>query len=96
MFGSGLTYSGTQATGITKFPVTMRTNPTALEQSGTAGDYRIQVTGSVFNCTSVPTFDGSSVDTATSTFNTSGMTGGQGIILRATNSNAYLGWSAEL
>jgi len=96
MFGSGLTYSGTQAIGITKFPVTMRTNPTALEQSGTAGDYRIQVTGSVFNCTSVPAFDGSSVDTATSTFITSGMSGGQGIILRATNSNAYLGWSAEL
>jgi hypothetical protein len=96
MFGSGLSYSGTAAIGVIKFPVSMRTNPTALEQSGSASDYRIQVTGGVFNCTSVPTFDSGCYDTASVNFPTSGMSGGQGILLRALTSNAYLGWSAEL
>jgi hypothetical protein len=96
MFGSGYNYSGTQALGLIKFGVTMRTTPTALEQSGTAGDYRVFVVGAVANCTGVPTFDGASAESADVQFNTTGLTSGQGILLRATNSNAFLAWSAEL
>ena len=96
MFGSGYNYSGTQALGLIKFGVTMRTTPTTLEQSGTAGDYRVFVVGAVANCTGVPTFDGASAESADVQFNTTGLTSGQGILLRATNSNAFLAWSAEL
>jgi hypothetical protein len=96
MFGSSYNYSTTQTLGVVKFAVTMRTNPTALEQTGTASDYGILVAGSGTTCTSVPTFDGSGVESADVQFNVSGVTAGQGSFLRGLNSNAYLAWSAEL
>ena len=96
MFGSGYNYSGTQALGLIKFGVTMRITPTALEQNGTAGDYRVFVAGSAVTCTGVPTYDGACAESADVQFNTTGLTAGQGIFIRATNSNAYLAWSAEL
>lgn len=96
MFGAGFNYSGTQALGTIKFAVTMRTTPTALEQTGTASDYKILVTGASPVCTGVPTYDGAGVESADVQFNLSGLNTGQGNFLRASNSNAYLAWSAEL
>ena len=95
-FGSAFNISTTQSLGITFFPVTLRTTPSALEQSGTAGDYRIRTSGNT-NCSSVPVWDGSSVNNGTTLFTVaSGLTSGQGAALRAVNSTAYLAWSAEL
>jgi hypothetical protein len=39
----------------------MRTAPAALEQSGTAGDYRVVRQGTTVNCNSVPTFNSGDV-----------------------------------
>jgi hypothetical protein len=76
----------------------MRTEPSALEQSGTAGDYRVyNATGSAVNLSSVLTF--SSATTITSEIIgtvSSGLVAGNATTLLSTNSNAYLGWSAEL
>ncbi len=97
LFGSSFNYGTTSAIGYIKFPVDMRTNPTALEQSGTATDYRVFYSTASTNCSSVPTFDSGTVFGASATFTVaSGLTGGQGSMLRANTSSAYLGWSAEL
>jgi hypothetical protein len=83
------------------FPTTMRTAPSALEQSGTAGDYAIRYAGaSVANCSAVPTFQssytsGSQVGLTIA----SGLTAGGAIAGRtgsSTGNNAFLAWSAEL
>jgi hypothetical protein len=96
-FGSAFNVSTTLAIGITFFPVELRTAPSALEQSGTASDYRIRAASGNTNCSSVPAWDGSSTDNALTLFTVaSGLTSGQGVALRAVNSNAYLAWSAEL
>ena len=96
-FGSAFNVSTTLAIGITFFPVTLRTAPSALEQSGTAGDYRVRASAGNTNCSAVPTWDGSSVNNGTTIFTVaSGLTSGQGVALRAVNSSAYLAWSAEL
>ena len=97
MFGSGFNYNTSSAVGLIKFGVTMRITPTALEQTGTAGDYRVFVAGASVNCTGVPTYDGACVESADVQFNTaSTLTAGQGIFLRAVSSTSYLAWSAEL
>ena len=100
--GTGNVYSGfnpttSRADAAALFPVTMRTAPTALEQSGTSGDYRVIYQGSSTTSTSVPTFANASINTIYFRFNTGAVfTVGQGCLLDLVNSNAYLGWSAEL
>ena len=96
-FGSGFCDSSTNANAYTQFPVTMRTAPTALEQSGTASDYAVNKTAANVTCTSVPIFNGAEAF-ATRTYYTvgSGLTAGQACLLRSLTSNAYLAWSAEL
>ena len=97
VFANSFNDSTTLAHGYTSFPVTMRTAPTALEQNGTAGDYRVRYTGNNSNCSSVPGFWGADVFGATTTFTVaSGLTAGQASFLRAVNSSAYLAWSVEL
>ena len=82
---------------LNRFPVTMRVKPTALEQSGTAGDYGIAYAATGIVCTSVPTFLNSSVDHAMTTFTaTSPFSVGAGAEGYAQNATGYLGWSAEL
>jgi hypothetical protein len=79
------------------FPVSMRVAPPALEQTGTAGDYRVRTTSTNITCSSVPSFGGSSETFATVTFTVaSGLTGGQGLGQRPNSANAFLAWSAEL
>ena len=88
------------ADGIFSFPVRMRAKPSALEQSGTAGNYRIGGAAGAKNCTAVPIFQKATLDTITVRFDVgSGLTSGQCGRLQSassTGANAFLGWSAEL
>jgi hypothetical protein len=99
-FGNGFNVSTTQASFGIPFKVTMRTRPTALEQSGTAGDYVIGHAATVTTCSSVPVFSTSTNSEAGRvTFTvSSGLTTGQGSVSVSefANSTAYLAWSAEL
>lgn len=97
-FGSGGTNSsGTATRYIAQFPVTMRSAPTAIEQTGTATDYQIIVGSTTYNCSSVPTYVTASTQNALFQFTVSSVltTGGysQGA---ATGTDGYLAWSAEL
>ncbi len=97
MFGWGWSKTTTTANSNIQFPVAMRTAPTALEQSGTAGDYGVAYLGTSVACSTVPTFLGASTFACTVNATTSAvLTAGQGMTLYAINSAAYLGWSAEL
>ena len=96
-FAVGTVESSTLALGIIVFSVTPRTAPTALEQSGTAGDYRVLVGATVTTCSAVPIIDGADNFCARVAFTVaSGLTTGQACILRSVNSNAFLAWSFEL
>jgi hypothetical protein len=97
-FGQGLIISSTQGRAIMNFPVPMRAPPTSVEQSGTATDYRV-ISGSATstNLSSVLTFDTSNIYLATVTPTVaSGLTSGNYFQLAANNTNAYVGFPAEL
>jgi hypothetical protein len=96
-FGCGTNNGTTNNIAIIPFPVSMRTHPTALEQSGTAGDYQVQQGGTNITCSAVAVYNYADTDSATvqSTV-ASGLTIGYAAFLRAVNSSAYLAWSAEL
>ena len=95
--GSGFVQDSTNAQILHFFPVSMRTSPTALEQSGTAGNYAIRSTGGVTTCSTVPTFGDANTNTSQILLIVaSGLTGGQAILARAVNTSAWLAWSAEL
>jgi hypothetical protein len=84
-----------------QYPVTMRTTPSALEQTGTANQYSVNVANTVTVCSSVPVYGGTTSDIIYSvTFTVaSGLTTGQagrGITDPTNGATAYLGWSAEL
>jgi hypothetical protein len=97
MFGIGFNGSTTVALPFVYFPVQLRTNPTALEQSGTASHYRVNHSGGNETLSAVPAFSTATLSTATSSASVaSGLTAGQGSFLRANNTAAYLAWSAEL
>lgn len=87
----------TAAVATSTFPVQMRSSPTALEQSGTAGDYSVAHANTNTACSAVPTFLTASPFAATTTLTVAaGLTAGQGSRARAVNTSAYLAWSAEL
>ena len=107
-FGGGLKYVGfgqvdndnsNMPAICNVFPEQMRTAPTALEQSGTASDYKVRAAGT-YNCTSVPTFNNASTWNATVTFKRSGITSSDGFaedeLLKCGGTAGHLGWSAEL
>jgi hypothetical protein len=78
-------------------PVSMRVAPTALEQSGTAGDYSIREANAIHVCTSVPVFYTASKSVQSVTLVATGLlTAGRANSFRAVNTSAFLGWSAEL
>jgi hypothetical protein len=97
-FGSGYNRSTTDQESIIAFPVSMRIVPTSLTTSGTAADYRVNHGTTATNCSSVPVLQ--SRDTATNGVPlfvvASGLTAGQGSASAASNSSAFLAWSAEL
>lgn len=96
---SGQWYSSTVGGVITTFPVTMRTRPTALEQSGTANHYAmVSSVGGGIACSAVPSFAGDTREYQASTTFTvaSGGTAGYSTNMYSNNASAYLAWSAEL
>ncbi len=99
-FGSSFNSATNNAIGLIQFPVTLRIAPTALEQSGTAGDYAVVAT-SVVTCTGVPIINPNGTNTTVAIVSfptTTGLTAGQGSQISSASgvSTAYLGWSAEL
>ena len=96
-FGTGFCDTTTAALCVTQFTVPMRTAPTALEQSGTAGDYLVNRAGANTTCSAVPAFSAAtSFSARTNLTVASGLTAGQCVFARSNNSTAYLAWSAEL
>ena len=97
-FGAGFIITTSTSAVMTQFPVTLRSVPTALEQSGTAANYAVSNLNANTACTSVPSFSNASVDTATTTFTTGAtLVAGQGCQgVNNSSTAAYLGWSAEL
>jgi len=96
-FGYGFAVSASAGEVGFKFPVNMRTAPTALEQSGTAGDYGLKSGATNVTFTSVPTFNTADVTEGWIGTVTSGvLVAGNFACMRNTSTNAFLGWSAEL
>jgi hypothetical protein len=98
-FCIGLNTGTTSARHMVQFPVSMRTAPTAVEQSGTASDYRLwHGSGTTTNLSAVPAFDNANELTANLSLTVaSGLTGGGFSILISNSGTAgYLAWSAEL
>ena len=95
--GVGLCYAANNALIQIPFQTTMRTSPSALEQTGTAANYKVlSQGGSQFTCTSVPTFDSANtVSAVIGMVSTGSFTAGQCGIGNMVSA-AYLGWSAEL
>ena len=97
---TGMAFSATASQVVAIFPVSMRTKPTALEQSGTAGDYATQrANSSVDACTAVPVYALSSIQSGTVTLASANLVAGNATQLLDNNKAAnvaYLAWSAEL
>ena len=95
--GVGYAKTTTTADVAVSFPVTMRANPSALEQSGTASDYLLAYQNTATACSSVPTFTNASVILGVVNYTVSAvLTAGNGLTAGANSANSYLGWSAEL
>jgi len=98
-FTTGWCESTTTANGVINFPVQLRTNPTSLEQSGTASNYRIVDAASATACSGGPTFAATqSANAALVQFQVaSGLTIGRCVGFSANSTTAaFLAWSAEL
>ena len=83
--------------GFFHFPVPMRTAPTAIEQNGTAGHYKVR-RDTTKSCTGVPTFTDAMPFYCRVNFPSSGHGWGTGQMLwcQGGSSSSYLGFSAEL
>jgi hypothetical protein len=96
-YALGQATTTTQAIALITFPVSMRTAPSALEQSGTAGDYLVAYLTAAQACSAVPTFSTASTHVSTVNFTiSSSLTAGNAVQCASNSSNSYLGWSAEL
>ena len=98
LWGTGFVYDANRALICVPTPVTLRVRPTALEQSGTAADYRILETGNTEVCTDVPVYGDDTRNAVVVTLTSTGnLTIGQGAMGRwNTGGNGYLAWSVEL
>ena len=93
----GYNSSSTAFQGFLSFPVSMRTSPTALEQTGTASNYGVVNQNGLTVCSSVPTFQDANVQLGRVAFIvSSGLTSGGGGTARSEVTNGFLAWSAEL
>jgi hypothetical protein len=94
----GYSSSTTLGVGFNQFPVTMRTAPTSMEQSGTASHYAWRGAGSNVTFSGVPTWsDNTTANIAAYTGTvSSGLTAGQSIYTRSLSDSGFLAWSAEL
>ena len=100
-FGCSYTTTTASMQAIIQFPVPLRTIPSALEQTGTAGNYEVVEGGTTTACTAVPTFGTASTAQigAVNTTAGSSLTVGRAGVFRsstASGTTAYLAWSAEL
>lgn len=95
-FCNGWNDGTTTSRGVIHFPITMRTRPTTLEQTGTASDYYLNATSGGGVCTGVPTFDTSTQNQSSVNWTKTGLTAGQATLFQTNVANAYLAWSAEL
>jgi len=88
----------TTSYGSMSFPVQMRTAPTALEQDGTAGNYRLFIANTGTICSAVPAFSSATSQNILISFTVaSGLVAGQaGYSTINAVTTSYLGWSAEL
>jgi hypothetical protein len=96
---AGFAASTTTASVFNNFPVSMRIAPTALEQTGTAANYRVVGGGaSATTCSAVPAFSSATTNLARTTFTVaSGLVIYNGCVgSPASGVTAYLAWSAEL
>jgi len=98
MIGTGYAETSTTSLSFVKFPVTMRTNPTALESSGTNSNYFVTYQNQSTANTATPYFYQTMTTEGCGVYFTSAalLTAGNGIGHRIDVSGAYLGWSAEL
>jgi len=96
-FGDGNIDGSNDAQILVPFAVTMRTNPTAIETSGTGSHYTIRLTQDN-DCDAVPVFSNTGIESAMVIFKKSshGLTNGAAALGRSNNDAAYLAWSAEL
>jgi hypothetical protein len=95
--GVGVCNTTTLAAINCPFAFPMRAKPTALEQSGTVTHYDVLVDNSVVIGNTVPVFQRATTVSGTVGFQAaSGLTAGEGTIMRTRDNAAYLAWSAEL
>jgi hypothetical protein len=96
-FGLGQVTTTTNATFFIQFPTEMRIAPTALEQTGTATNYRIiNAAGTGIACSAVPVFANASRNAATITAASTYTAAGQATQLYANNTATYLGFNADV
>jgi len=83
--------------GMINFPVMMRISPTAIDQSGSASDYRVRRDTNK-TCSGVPTFQDAAEHYCRVNFPSSshGWGTGQMLWLMSAGSSGYLGFDAEL
>ena len=81
----------------TPFSVVMRGSPSAVEQTGTASDYKIR-RSTTQTCTSVPAYVHATKNQAVTNFIKSSHGWGDGAAVRCMSgaTGAYLAWSSEL
>ena len=99
MFGPAVKYNATVALGLVEFPVHMRADVTAVEQSGTASHYGVIGATSTATCTSVPSYGGDASNKLMNVnFSVSSgtFTAGDSVLLRSRDNDAFLAFSAEL
>jgi hypothetical protein len=99
VFGIGMPYTTAISLISIALPVPMRIRPTALEQTGTAANYKtLRGNAAAYdNLTSVPTYNAGT--TSTLGFIQTGsanLVAGNAVFLFSNDAAAYLGWSAEL
>lgn len=95
--GAGFANDATRARIFVPFAVEMRTDPVAVEQTGTASDYKVAYLTTAATCTAVPSFANAQKNGGAVNFTVaSGLTGGNGIMVERNANTAFLAWSTEL
>ena len=100
-YGLGQCQGTTTCDAVIPFPVTMRTTPTSVEQTGTAANYGVSnAAGSVTACSAVPSlttyFTSNSAANVLFTVASGLVAGNVGFVASNNNFSSYLGFSAEL
>jgi hypothetical protein len=94
-FCLGFVDTSTLAVAQIDFPVVMRTAPTALETTGTPGNYEVAApTGQ--NPTAITFLSLTTDKTGSFSLTCTGLTAGRVAQVRTEGTSGYLGWSAEL